>query len=121
MNEGVYVGEVSISLAIACFPDLDISGDKGYTGHDVLYLGFTGKDTTPGRKANWSARSFSDFEASLAPFGDALVARLSDEQTSNSSNPKCGPDSNPSKNGQARLRTWSGVGLLVLTIIFGTF
>lgn len=123
MNEGVYVGEVSISLAAACFPDMDISGDKGYTGHDVLYLGFTGKNTTPGKRANWSARSFSDFEASLAPIGDALVARLSDspEQTPDSSNSDSDSGSNSSKDGQARIRSWSGVCLLLLSMVFAIF
>lgn len=79
MNGGVYTGEASISLATACFPDLGITGDNGYSGHDVLYLGFKGRRAALGKKgADWKARSFGDFEASLAKVGDALVARVSD-------------------------------------------
>lgn len=78
-NGGVYTGEASISLASACFPDDEISGDQGYSGHDVLYLGFKGKEAVPGKKgADWGARSFDDFEGSLARIGDGLVARVSD-------------------------------------------
>ncbi|KAI9924389.1 hypothetical protein ASPWEDRAFT_34863 [Aspergillus wentii DTO 134E9] len=76
-NHGVETGEASISLATACFPRDSITADQGHTDHDVLYIGFTGKGTIPGKRgAKWRAKSFKEFEASLARIGDKLVKRV---------------------------------------------
>jgi Fungal chitosanase of glycosyl hydrolase group 75 len=95
-NGGCDTGEASISLATACFGD-SMNGDNGYTGHDVLYLAFTGAAAKPGASgADWcvwsrgcwagretdasgvcrTASDFATFEASLAHIGDALVAKI---------------------------------------------
>ncbi|KAL2013502.1 hypothetical protein VTN00DRAFT_1027 [Thermoascus crustaceus] len=76
-NGGTDTGEASISLATACFPDGNITGDNGHTDHDVLYLGFTGPKAVPGKcGANWKAESFREFEESLAHIGDSLVLKV---------------------------------------------
>jgi chitosanase len=70
-------GEASISLAQMCFPDDDINGNNGHGEEDVLYLGFTGKDSVPGSDANWQAGDRDAFEDSIKKLGDKLVAGLS--------------------------------------------
>ncbi|KAL1984741.1 hypothetical protein VTN96DRAFT_8682 [Rasamsonia emersonii] len=74
-NGGTDTGEAAISLATACFPNEDISGDSGHTQHDVLYLGFLNASSVPGKDgAKWDAKSFEEFEQSIAKLGDSLVA-----------------------------------------------
>ncbi|EFQ99833.1 chitosanase [Nannizzia gypsea CBS 118893] len=76
-NGGTDVGEASMSLAHACFPDEHLSGDNGHETHDVLYVAFMGKQAKPGAKgANWRASSFNAFETSLAHIGDTLVSKI---------------------------------------------
>lgn len=70
-------GEASISLAQMCFPDDGINGNNGHGEEDVLYLGFTGKNTTPGSSADWQAGDRNAFEESIKDLGDKLVAGLS--------------------------------------------
>ncbi|KAK2733937.1 hypothetical protein FQN57_001920 [Myotisia sp. PD_48] len=72
------VGEASISLAQACFPDEKLNGDKGHGAHDVLYVAFRGQDAKPGRNgAAWKARDFNAFEKSLETIGNRLVSKIS--------------------------------------------
>jgi chitosanase len=59
-----------------CFPDDGLNGNKGHGEEDVLYIGFTGKNTTPGKDADWTGDRNS-FEASIKGLGDQLVAGLS--------------------------------------------
>ncbi|RJE26035.1 Chitosanase [Aspergillus sclerotialis] len=131
-NEGTYIGEASISLAKACFPDQIITGNTGYLGHDILYLGFTGKDAAPGQKgADWNAQSFSDFETSLSSIGDRLVATVSASPSQkpdfgsgsiSSSGPVSSSNSDSdTKSGQERIGSWNGVCFSVLFTIFGIF
>lgn len=76
-NGGKDTGEAAISLATACFPDDDITGDSGHTEHDVLYLGFLNTSSVPGKHgAKWDAKSFEEFEQSIAHLGDTLVATV---------------------------------------------
>ncbi|KAL1969038.1 hypothetical protein VTN77DRAFT_872 [Rasamsonia byssochlamydoides] len=76
-NGGTDTGEAAISLATACFPNGDISADNGHTQHDVLYLGFLNASAVPGKNgADWKAKSFEEFEASITPLGDSLVATV---------------------------------------------
>jgi chitosanase len=70
-------GEASISLAQMCFPNDGINGNNGHGEEDVLYIGFTGKNTTPGKNADWKAGNRDAFEASIKSLGDKLVAGLS--------------------------------------------
>ncbi|KAH8881182.1 fungal chitosanase [Thozetella sp. PMI_491] len=74
------VGEVSISLATACYGTGMSAGSGSNTSHgdpDVLYIAFTGSDAVPGAKgANWTAGNFVDFHASLVGLGDKLVQRI---------------------------------------------
>ncbi|EGD97257.1 endo-chitosanase [Trichophyton tonsurans CBS 112818] len=76
-NGGTDVGEASVSLVHACFPDERLLGDNGHEKHDVLYVAFVGKQAKPGAKgANWKASSFNGFETSLAHIGDTLVSKV---------------------------------------------
>lgn len=77
-NGGVVIGETSISLAQACFPDEGLNGDNGHSEHDVLYVAFSGSDAKPGADgADWDASGFEAFEESLANIGDELVSKIS--------------------------------------------
>ena len=74
-NDGMaLVGEGSLALATACFGD-SMNGNNGHDEPDVLYLAFSGRNAVP-RNANWAARSYDEFEASIMALGDALVARV---------------------------------------------
>ena len=76
-NGGVLTGEASISLAQMCFSEMEISGNKGYTKHDVLYVAFMGKGAVPGAGgANWKANNSKTFEKSLEGLGNKLVAKI---------------------------------------------
>lgn len=68
------VGEASLALATACFGN-SMTANNGHDAPDVLYLAFSGPNAVP-RNANWAARSYEDFEASITALGDALVARV---------------------------------------------
>ncbi|KAF7561374.1 hypothetical protein G7046_g2758 [Stylonectria norvegica] len=74
------VGEVSVSLATACYGKSMQAGTGSGTSHDVddvLYIAFTGADAVPGAKgAKWAAGNFNDFHASLVGLGDKLVSRI---------------------------------------------
>lgn len=59
-----------------CFPDDGINGNNGHGEEDVLYIGFTGKNTTPGSDADWTAGDRNAFEESIKELGDKLVAGL---------------------------------------------
>ncbi|KAL7805623.1 glycoside hydrolase family 75 protein [Trichoderma gracile] len=70
-------GEASISLAQLCFPNEHLNGDFGHGAKDVLYIGFIGDDTVPGKNgAKWNAQNVSEFEASIKSLGDRLVQGL---------------------------------------------
>ncbi|KAL7904435.1 glycoside hydrolase family 75 protein [Trichoderma velutinum] len=70
-------GEASISLAQLCYPNDGLNGDRGHGTKDVLYIGFLGDGTTPGKSgAKWNAKNVSDFEASIKSLGDKLVQGL---------------------------------------------
>ena len=60
----------------SCFGDDAVSGDNGYTGHDILYIAFPGDDTVPGSRADWTAATKEDFESSIQALGDSLVVGL---------------------------------------------
>lgn len=67
---------MSLSLGQACY-GRSVNGDAAHDANDVLYIAFKGGDAVPGAKgANWKAKSFSDFEASLHAQGDKLVAKI---------------------------------------------
>ena len=71
------VGEASISLATACFGQ-GVNGNSGHDQDDVLYIAFPGSIAdTVYKHANWAAKSFGDFEASIKTTGDKLVGKLS--------------------------------------------
>ncbi|CAG9947203.1 unnamed protein product [Clonostachys rosea f. rosea IK726] len=74
------VGEVSLSLATACYGQKMSGRDEDGSSHndyDVLYIGFTGKDAVPGAKgANWAAGSFDEFHSSIKSLGDKLVSKI---------------------------------------------
>lgn len=69
------VGEVSISLATACFGK-SMNGDNGHDENDVLYIAFPGSDAVPGKKADWAAKNYTQFEDSITALGDKLVERI---------------------------------------------
>ncbi|KAF5124307.1 Endo-chitosanase [Metarhizium anisopliae] len=70
-------GEASLALGKLCFPNEGLSGDNGHDPKDVLYIGFTGGDTVPGKSgANWKAKKTTEFEDSIKALGDKLVASL---------------------------------------------
>ena len=68
------MGEAAISTATLCFGD-GINGNSGHDQADVLFIGFTGKDTVP-KNATWTAKTAEEFEASLASLGDELVKKV---------------------------------------------
>ncbi|KAK4222396.1 glycoside hydrolase family 75 protein [Podospora fimiseda] len=70
------VGEASISLATACYGN-GMTSDAGHDEDDVLYIAFRGSSAVPGANgANWAARSYTEFEKSIEPLGNALVAMM---------------------------------------------
>ena len=70
------VGEASIALATECF-GTGITGNNGHDKNDVLYIGFPGSVTdTVNKKADWGAKTFKAFEASIAALGDRLIRKL---------------------------------------------
>ena len=72
-DDGVsLVGEASLALATACFGQ-SMTAHNGHDASDVLYLAFSGRHAVP-RRANWGARNYADFEASISALGDSLVA-----------------------------------------------
>lgn len=70
-----HVGEASLSLATACY-GTSMNGNNGHDEPDVLYIGFKGKQAVPGKKAKWNAKSFQEFEDSIAAIGDKLVQKI---------------------------------------------
>ncbi|KAM5433474.1 hypothetical protein MferCBS31731_007111 [Microsporum ferrugineum] len=82
-NGNTDTGEVSISLAQACFPENHLTGNNGHEAHDVLFVAFEGEDAKPGIDgADWKADNFSTFEESLAPIGDRMVAKIGEKAPS---------------------------------------
>ncbi|KAI0173552.1 glycoside hydrolase family 75 protein [Hypoxylon sp. FL1284] len=75
-GEKSVVGEASISLATACYGKDNISGNNGHDQNDVLYIAFTGKDAVPGKKANWAAKNYDQFESSIQDLGNTLIKRI---------------------------------------------
>ncbi|GBF64510.1 endo-chitosanase [Trichophyton mentagrophytes] len=76
-NGNTDTGEVSISLARACFPENNLTGNNGHEDHDVLFVAFKGEEAKPGADgADWKADNFNTFEESLAHIGDSLVAKI---------------------------------------------
>lgn len=69
------VGEASYSLAKTCFGG-GINGNAGHDEADVLYIAFTGGGAAPGKQLDWQAKDSAAFQASLAEFGQKLVAKL---------------------------------------------
>ncbi|KAF9895164.1 hypothetical protein FE257_000066 [Aspergillus nanangensis] len=76
INGANSTGEASLSMGQLCFPNASISGDHGHQAQDVLYLGFIGGNAVPGRNASWNAENVHEFEKSIKPLGDELVAGL---------------------------------------------
>ena len=71
------VGEASVSLAQACFPNERLDGDHGHTKDDVVYIAFPGSTKqTVYKHAKWAATNFGDFESSIKDRGDALVEQF---------------------------------------------
>lgn len=67
------VGEASLSLGQACYGRA-VNGDAAHDANDVLYIAFKGSKAVPGANgAKWNAKSFTEFESSLASLGDSLV------------------------------------------------
>ena len=82
-DDGDYpvVGEVSISLATACYGN-GINGNSRHDEEDVLYIAFTGQEAVPGAAgANWAAKNYAEFQKSIEGLGDSLVARISGEHS----------------------------------------
>ncbi|KPM45293.1 hypothetical protein AK830_g1259 [Neonectria ditissima] len=76
-GEEAMVGEVSISLATACYGK-EMNGNNGHDENDVLYIAFPGRDAVPGAKgASWKAKNYAAFEESITGLGDQLIARIS--------------------------------------------
>ncbi|OAQ59425.1 fungal chitosanase [Pochonia chlamydosporia 170] len=69
------IGEASLSLATLCFGN-GINGNAGHGEPDVLYIGFTGRDSVADASVNWKAGSAQEFQDSLATFGDRLIKNL---------------------------------------------
>lgn len=53
-----------------------MNGNNGHGEDDVLYIAFTGGDAVPGKKANWAAKNYNDFESSIKDMGDKLIQRI---------------------------------------------
>ena len=53
-----------------------MNGDNGHGEQDVLYLAFAGENAVPGSAADWKAKTYTDFEASIQHIGDSLVSAL---------------------------------------------
>ncbi|KAK3648346.1 hypothetical protein LTR56_007463 [Elasticomyces elasticus] len=71
------VGEASISLATACYPNATIDADNGHAADDVLYIAFPGsRNETVNERAAWGAASVEAFERSISEMGDRLIGRL---------------------------------------------
>ena len=71
------IGEASISLATQFF-GTSITGNNGHDQTDVMYIAFPGTIAeTVNKNADWGAKSFSDFEASIEALGDRLIRKLS--------------------------------------------
>lgn len=70
------VGETSLALATACY-GTSVNADNGHDATDVLYVAFKGDKAVPGAKgAKWNAKSYAEFEASIAGLGDSLVGGI---------------------------------------------
>lgn len=69
-NGDVSTGEASLALGQLCFGDDAVSGDNGYTGHDILYIAFPGDAAVPGSSADWTAATKEDFESSIEALGE---------------------------------------------------
>ncbi|KAH6952616.1 fungal chitosanase of glycosyl hydrolase group 75-domain-containing protein [Fusarium avenaceum] len=107
-GEEAMVGEAAISLATACFGK-SINGNNGHDEDDVLYIAFPGSDAVPGEDgADWKAKNFKDFEASLSSVGDELVKRIND--TSSGSNETETDDGDKKDDDSGASRLWSGTG-----------
>ncbi|OAA62393.1 glycoside hydrolase family 75 protein [Akanthomyces lecanii RCEF 1005] len=67
------VGEASLTIGEACYGK-GINGNNGHDENDVLYIAFRGNQAVPGANgAAWTAKTFTEFENSLAKIGDKLV------------------------------------------------
>ncbi|KIM76821.1 glycoside hydrolase family 75 protein [Piloderma croceum F 1598] len=76
-DDADFTGEASYALANLCFPGHGLNGDKGYTGHNILYIAFMADDAVPGPDgADWQAKDRNTFETSLAKFGGKLVSSI---------------------------------------------
>jgi hypothetical protein len=71
------VGEASISLATQFF-GTSVTGNNGHDENDIMYIAFPGTIAdTVNKSANWGAKNFSTFEASIEDLGNQLIKRLS--------------------------------------------
>ncbi|KIM79831.1 glycoside hydrolase family 75 protein, partial [Piloderma croceum F 1598] len=69
-DDADFTRETSYALANLCFPGWGLGGEKGYTGHDILYIAFMADDAIPGSNdADWKASESKAFETSLAMLG----------------------------------------------------
>ncbi|CAG9944414.1 unnamed protein product [Clonostachys rosea f. rosea IK726] len=87
------VGEVSLSLATACYGQSMSGGSETGSSHDdpdVLYIAFTGTDAVPGATgADWTADNFDDFHNSIVSLGDKLVKRIGGNNTGDGDDNTC--------------------------------
>ncbi|KAF2483571.1 fungal chitosanase of glycosyl hydrolase group 75-domain-containing protein [Neohortaea acidophila] len=76
-KNGASTGEASQALGTACFGK-HVSANIGHGKPDVLYVAFKGATAVPGAKgADWAAKSYDEFEASIKQLGDKLVSQIS--------------------------------------------
>jgi hypothetical protein len=55
-----------------------MNGDSGHDTNDVLYIAFPAiGDDTLVEQADWGAKNFEEFEATISATGDLLVSKLS--------------------------------------------
>ncbi|OAQ69232.1 glycoside hydrolase family 75 [Pochonia chlamydosporia 170] len=81
------VGEASLALGQACYGK-EVNGNSAHDANDVLYIAFSGKDAVPGADgANWDAKSYAEFEASIQAQGDRLIQRIGGGGSSGGSQP----------------------------------
>jgi len=73
-----FIGEASYSMiADICFPGQGYDGSHGYTGHDILYVAFTGDDAVvKPEDAPWTGSDPLAFERAIKAKGDRLVAKV---------------------------------------------
>jgi hypothetical protein len=95
-----------------------MNGNNGHDEDDVLYIAFPGSDAVPGEDgADWKAKTFKDFEASLSSVGDELVKRIND--TSSGGNETDTDDGDKQDDDSGASRLWSDTwGVVRIPCVF---